>query len=134
MEDIIHINDELSYSKIENCYVIHNLTEKQSEDLLNNLEIGSWILRSDNQYGLNINAITIKISDGYVHHKDFYFSLYNNCKIYILSRKKYLFLDETNKEQIIWYKKTYDTMKEYLLYLSKIYGLNIDKQIIYEND
>ena len=133
MEAIIHINDELSYSKIENCYVVHNLTDTQTEDLLSNLELGSWILRSDKKYGLDINIITIKINDGYIHHGDFYFSLSNEYEVYTLSRTKYMFLDENNKNKIL-YKKTFNTMREYLLYLSNIYGLNIDKQIIYEND
>ena len=39
-----------------------------------------------------------------------------------------------NPTKTLYYKKKYETMEEFLLYLSKIYNLNINKQIIYEND
>ena len=133
MDDIIPINDSLFYSKIKNCYVIHNLNETQSEDLLDKLDIGSWILRKDYRYGIDINAITIKINDGFVHHSDFYFTFNSKYDVYILNKRS-MFLEENKKDKKILYDKTFDTMREYLLYLSNIYDLNIDKQIIYEDD
>ena len=124
MNDIKHINNELSYAKFFNSYVIHNLTETQTENLLTNLEVNSWILRTDMKYGFNLHAITIKTNEGFIHHNGFLFDY--NFKVYIISNS---YMTKT-----LYYKKKYETMEEFLLYLSNIYGLNIDKQIIYEND
>jgi hypothetical protein len=43
-------------------------------------------------------------------------------------------IHQNNPTKILYYKKKYETMEEYLLYLSNIYNLDINKQIIYEND
>lgn len=126
---ISHINDELSYAKFNNSYVIHNLTEKQTENLLSTLEVDSWILRTDIKYGFNLNAITIKTNEGFIHHNGFLFDY--NFEVYIISNS-YMMIHRPT--ETLYYKKKYETMNEYLLYLSNIYGLDVDKQIIYEND
>jgi hypothetical protein len=112
---IRHINDELSYITFCDYYIVHNLTEEQTENILGNLEVNSWILRTDNKYKRNFHAITIKTNDGFVHHNGFLFK--TNFQVHIIKENK-----------------TYETMKEYILYLSKSYGFDINKQIIYEND
>ena len=126
---IWHINNELSYAKFNNSYVIHNLTESQAENLLTNLEVNSWILRTDMKYGFDLHAITIKTNEGFIHHNRFLFGY--NFKVYIISNSHMIIHNPT---KTLYYKKKYETMKEFLLYLSKIYNLNINKQIIYEND
>ena len=131
MNDFIHINDELSYAKFSNSFVIHNLTETQTENLLTNLDVNSWILRTDMKYGFNLHAITIKTNEGFIHHNGFLFDY--NFEVYIIS-KSYMMIHQNNPTKILYYKKKYETMEEYLLYLSEIYNLNINKQIIYEND
>jgi hypothetical protein len=131
MNNIIHINDELSYAKFSNSFVIHNLTETQTENLLTNLDVNSWILRTDMKYGFNLHAITIKTNEGFIHHNGFLFDY--NFEVYIIS-KSYMMIHQNNPTKTLYYKKKYETMEEYLLYLSEIYNLNINKQIIYEND
>ena len=122
---IVHINDVTSYSKFSNFYVEHNLTDESAEKVMKDLEIGSWILCIKKYDIINLNFITIKTSDGMVHHRNFKFNF-------------------TEKEEIVevssiyngkvYIKNTYKTMKEYLEKLSSIYGLDVDKQVIYEDD
>ena len=107
------INNELCYISFHDYYIVHNLTELQTENLLANLEVYSWILRTDNKE--NSHAITIKTNDGYIHHNGFIFK--NNFQVHIIKENK-----------------IFGTMKEYVLYLSKCYGFDINKQVIYEND
>lgn len=135
---ITQINNSTSYAKFNNCYVDHNLTFEQTVDLLKDLEDGSWILWNyieiKNNLELKLNAITIKITEGFVNHDRFIFDMLENVDgvIYV---NIYETLSEYNKdEKKIYAKKSYKTMKEYLERLSEIYGLDLDKQIIYEND
>ena len=112
---ISQINNELSYITFCDYYIVHNLTELQAENLLVNLEVNSWILRTDINHKGNSHAITIKTNDGFVHHNGFFFS--NNFQVHIINENK-----------------IFGIMKEYIIYLSRCYGFDINKQIIYEND
>lgn len=122
---IIHINDNTSYSKFSNFYCEHNLTDESAEKIMKDLEIGSWILCIKKYDNINLNSITIKTSDGLVHHRNFKFSFTDGKEIVEVS---------SIYDGKVYVKKTYKTMKEYLEKLSKIYGLNLDKQVIYEDD
>ena len=135
---ITHINDSKSYAKFNNSYVDHNLTFEQTVNLLKDLEVGSWILWNyieiKNNLELTLNAITIKITEGFVIHDRFIFDMIENVDD-IIEVNIYETLSDNNKdEKKIYAKKSYKTMKEYLEKLSEIYGLDLDKQIIYEND
>jgi hypothetical protein len=135
---ITHINDSTSYAKFNNSYVDHNLTFEQTVNLLKDLEDGSWILWNyieiKNNLELTLNAITIKITEGFVIHDRFIFDMIENVDD-VIEVSIYETLSDNNKEEKkIYAKKSYKTMKEYLEKLSKIYGLDLDKQIIYEND
>jgi hypothetical protein len=119
---IRHINDNTSIAMFANCYVDHNLDDISSELIIKDLEIGSWILRNykDSDNGIIMNAITIKLKDGIVHHNGFKFILKEEPQVYIkrsLSR-----ID------------TFKTMHEFLNKLNVIYGLDLNKQVIYEDD
>jgi hypothetical protein len=83
------------------------------------------------KYGFNLHAITIKTNEGFIHHNGFLFDY--NFEVYIISNS-YMMIHQNNPTKTLYYKKKYETMEEYLLYLSEIYNLNINKQIIYEND
>jgi ribosome-associated toxin RatA of RatAB toxin-antitoxin module len=122
---IVHINDVTSYSKFSNFYVEHNLTDESAEKVMKDLEIGSWILCIKKYDNINLNSITIKTSDGLVHHRNFKFNFQEEKEIVEVS---------SMYDGRVYVKKTYKTMKEYLEKLSKIYGLNLDKQVIYEDD
>ena len=117
---IRHINDNTSIAMFSNCYVDHNLDDTSSELILKDLEIGSWILRNYKDDIEIMNAITIKITDGIVHHKGFKFILKEEPQVYI--KRSYGRID------------TCKTMQEYLNKLNKVYGLDLDKQVIYEDD
>jgi hypothetical protein len=119
---IRHINDNTSYIMFSNSYCDHNLDEKSSELIIKDLEIGSWILRNykDPDNGIMMNAITIKLEDGITHHKSFRFILKEEPQVYIKrSFKNY---------------DTCKTMYDFLLKLNVVYGLDINKQVIYEDD
>jgi hypothetical protein len=118
---IRHINDNTSIAMFANCYCDHNLDDISSELIIKDLEKGSWILRNyKDETGIILNAITIKLEEGIVHHKGFKFILKEEPQIYI--KRSYGRID------------TYKTMYEYLYKLNDIYGLDLDKQIIYEDD
>lgn len=127
---IIHINDNTSYSKFSNSYCEHNLTDESAEKVMKDLEIGSWILCIKKYDNINLNSITIRTSDGLVHHRNFKFNLPRNS----LPLEKEIVEVSSIYDGKVYVKKTYKTMKEYLEKLSKIYGLNLDKQVIYEDD
>ena len=123
MTDFIrHINDNTSIAMFSNCYVDHNLDDISSELIMKDLESGSWILRNykDSENGGMMNAITIKITDGIVHHKGFKFILKEEPQVYI--KRSFGRID------------TCKTMHEYLNKLNDVYRLDLDKQIIYEDD
>jgi hypothetical protein len=110
-----------------NCYVDHNLDDTSSELIIKDLEIGTWILRnyidsydSDDKNRTKMNAITIKITDGIIHHKGFKFILKEEPQVYI--KRSYGRID------------TCKTMEEYLNKLNVVYGLDLNKQVIYEDD
>jgi hypothetical protein len=97
---------------------------------MKDLEIGSWILCIKKYDNINLNSITIRTSDGLVHHRNFKFNLPRNS----LPLEKEIVEVSSIYDGKVYVKKTYKTMKEYLEKLSKIYGLNLDKQVIYEDD
>ena len=130
---IVHINDVTSYSKFSNFYVEHNLTDESAEKVMKDLEIGSWILCIKKYDKINLNSITIKTSDGLVHHRNFKFNFPRNFSPLEKEEKEIVEVSSIYDGKV-YVKKTYKTMKEYLEKLSKIYGLNLDKQVIYEDD
>ena len=135
---IIPIDNSTSYAKFSNFYVDHNLNYEQTENLLKNLDVGSWILWNYtehlNNIKLKLNAITIKISDGLVHHNKFIFRLTNKFNDVLEVNLRQTLSNDNLDEKKIYANKSYNTMKEYLEKLSEIYGLDLDKQIIYEDD
>jgi len=135
---IIHIDNSTSYSKFSNFYVDHNLNSEQTENLLKNLDIGSWILWNYTEYlnniKLKLNAITIRINDGFVHHNKFIFRLTDKFNDVLEVNLRQTLSNDNLDEKKIYANKSYNTMKEFLEKLSKVYGLDIDKQIIYEDD
>jgi hypothetical protein len=124
------IDDYTCYAPFNNCCVIHNLNEEQAENILKNLEPYCWILRTDTTNSYELNAITMKTDDGFIHHKDFYWNFFSEKDDQILILDKTLTL--IDKKLI--YKKSYANMGEFLQKLKEIYGLNIDRQVIFEND
>jgi hypothetical protein len=135
---ITQIDNSTFYSKFSNSYVDHNLTLEQTINLLKDLEVGSWILwnykEQNDNLELKLNAITIKIDEGFVYHDKFIFRMVGDLDD-VLEVNIYETLSKYNKdERKIYVKNSYKTMKEYLDKLSKIYGLDLDKQIIYEDD
>ena len=124
------IDDYTSYAPFNNSCVIHNLNEEQAESVLKNLEPYCWILRTDKTRSYELYAITIKTDDGFIHHKDFYWNFFSEKDDQIL------ILDVTSTiiNNKLTFKKSYANMGEFLQKLKKIYGLNIDRQVIYEND
>ena len=121
---IRYINDNTSIAMFANCYVDHNLDDISSELIMKDLEIGSWMLRnyedSDDKNRILMNAITIKLEEGIVHHKGFKFILKEEPQVYI--KRSYGQVD------------TCKTMQEFLNKLNVVYGLDLDKQVIYEDD
>jgi len=124
------IDDFTCYAPFNNSCVLHNLDEEQAENVLKNLEPYCWILRTDKTSSYELNAITIKIEDGFIHHKDFYWNLFSEKdeQIFILDKTLTLI------DKKITFNKSYANMGEFLKKLKEIYGLNIDRQVIYEND
>jgi hypothetical protein len=104
------------------CYIDHNLDDISSELIIKDLEIGSWLLRNykDSENGIMMNAITIKLKDGIVHHNEFKFVLKEEPQVYI--KRSFGRIDTCN------------TMHEFLKKLNVVYGLDLDKQVIYEDD
>jgi hypothetical protein len=137
-ENLTQINDSTFYSKFTNSYVDHNLTFEQTVDLLKDLDVGSWILwnykEHKNNLELKLNAITIKINEGFVTHNRFIFNLFENLDDVIEVNINETLSEYNKNEMKIYSNKSYETMKEYLEKLSLIYGLDLDKQIIYEDD
>jgi hypothetical protein len=129
--EINHLTNNLSVCSFSNCYCDHNLNETSALEIMKDMEIGSWILWNytpikDN--GIRVNAITIKLQDDIVHHKNFIFRFsIEEDDIIEFSKNALLF------ENKITIKKSYKTFHEYLLVLNKIYGLDIEKQVIYED-
>jgi len=122
------INNNTSYWKFTNSYVVHNLSESLSFELMKDLDIGSWILwvYKEPETQVSLNAITIKTSDGLVNHTNFIFDLYNKNEEVIEVYKSY--------ERKLISNKSYSTMKEFLEKLNTVYRLDLDKQVIYEDD
>jgi hypothetical protein len=130
-----YINDSTSYVSVSqsNSYCIHNLNEQSAEKVIISLEIGSWILwiYKDDLINKKLNAITIRTDEGIIHHKDFLFqSDFQEPEVCEIDVEK-TYIKNKNK---LYAKKTYKTMKDYLIVLNKIYGLDLDKQVIYEDD
>ena len=105
---------------------------------MKDLDDGSWILWNyieiKNNLELTLNAITIKIYEGFVHHDRFIFRMIGDLDDVLEVSINETLLNYNNDEKKIYVKKSYKTMKDYLDKLSKIYGLDLDKQIIYEDD
>jgi len=135
---IVHINDVTSYSKFSNFYVEHNLTDESAEKVMKDLEIGSWILCIKKYDIINLNFITIKTSDGLVHHRNFKFNFIAGPGEVgpgeVVAEKAEIVEVSSIYNGKVYIKNTYKTMKEYLEKLSSIYGLDLDKQVIYEDD
>jgi hypothetical protein len=132
-ENTSYIDSVTSYVKHNNSYCVHNLNEQSAEKLMDNLEIGSWILwiYKNDLINKKLNAITIKTNDGIIHHKNFLFQIYfQTPEIYEISITQSII----NNNEKLYIRKKYETMKEFLEKLNKIYGLDLDKQVIYEDD
>jgi hypothetical protein len=132
---VSHINENTSYASVRqsNSYCVHNLNEQSAEKVINNLEIGSWILwiYKDELINSKLNAITIRTDEGIIHHKDFLFqSNFQKPEVCEIDVEK-TYIKNKNK---LYARKTYEIMKDYLVVLNKIYGLDLDKQVIYEDD
>ena len=124
-------DDIISYAKHTDFYCIHNLNKQSTEKLMNNLDIGSWILwiYKDNLINKKLNAITIKTNEGLVHHKNFIFQInFQTPEVLEISITQSIIKKE------LYIRKEYHTMTEFLYKLKKVYGLNLDKQVIYEDD
>lgn len=139
--NIIIIDHERCYVKYSQSYVFHNLDQCSSIKVLSDLDTGSWILWHYKQDGNERNAITIKLKEGYAHHYNFIFDVFNdNFQIFnILEDSSKIdqnvskeYINENNKKTYVFEK--YKTFYDFLLKLNQIYGLIIDKQVIYEND
>jgi hypothetical protein len=122
------INNNTSYWKFTDFYVVHNLNETSSFELMKNLDVGSWILwvYEDSETKVHLNAITIKTSDGFVNHKNFIFDF---CR----TNEQVLEVYKTSQGKLVSIK-SYITMKEFLEKLNTVYSLDLDKQVIYEDD
>jgi len=122
------INNNTSYWKFTDFYVVHNLNETSSFELMKNLDVGSWILwvYEDSETKVHLNAITIKTSDGLVNHKNFIFDF---CR----TNEQVLEVYKTVQGKLVSIK-SYITMKEFLEKLNTVYSLDLDKQVIYEDD
>ena len=134
-ENFTHIDPITSYAKYSNSICVHNLNEQSAEKLMRNLEIGAWILwiYKNDMINQKLNVITIKTNEGLVHHKDFLYGLHSqNPDVYEVSITNTLINEKINGKLHI--RKKYKTMKEFLEKLNKIYGLDLDKQVIYEDD
>jgi hypothetical protein len=151
--NITEIDFERSYIKYSEVFFFHNLDEVTSTKLLSDLDNGSWILWHYKQNGKERNAITIRVNEGFVHHYNFIFDVFND-NFQILDILEYNsemdpdipydeiksyqnnvcdeYIYENNKKTYIF--KKYKTFYDFLLKLNKIYGLVIDKQVVYEND
>jgi len=128
-KNFIIINDSTCYAPYKNAAVIHNLNFQSAEKLMENLDQGSWVLwiYRDELSKIKLHAITIKTNEGLVHHKDF---LYYNFEVLEISITK-TFINGGDK---LFIKKIYKNLEEYLDKLNKIYGLDKNKQVIYEDD
>jgi hypothetical protein len=122
------INNNTSYWKFTDFYVVHNLNETSSFELMKNLDVGSWILwvYKDLDTEVSLNAITIKTADCLINHTNFIFDFYNKNEQVIEVYKTY--------DRKIYSEKSYITIKEFLEKLNTVYGLDLDKQVIYEDD
>ena len=122
------INNNTSYWKFTDFYVVHNLNETSSFELMKDLDVGSWILwvYKDPEIQISLNAITIKTTDCLVNHTNFIFDFHNK-------NEQVNEVYKTN-ERKLFISKSYTTMKEFLEKLNTIYGLILDKQVIYEDD
>jgi hypothetical protein len=132
-ENFTHIDPITSYAKYSNSICVHNLNEQSAEKLMRNLEIGAWILwiYKNDMINQKLNVITIKTNEGLVHHKDFLYELHSqNPDVYEVSITNTLI----NSDGKLYVRKKYKTMKEFLEKLNKVYGLDLDKQVIYEDD
>jgi DNA-directed RNA polymerase subunit H (RpoH/RPB5) len=134
-ENTTHIDSVTSYAKHSNFYCVHNLNEESAEKLMNNLNIGSWILwiYKDDLINKKLNAITIKTNEGLVHHKNFIFEMYfQKPEVYEVSITHTIINQKIDGK--LYIRKEYKTMKEFLEKLNRVYGLDLDKQVIYEDD
>ena len=118
------IDDERSFTKYSKCYFFHNLNKSSAEKVLSDLVKGSWILWNYEEKNQKKNAITIKLEEGYVHHYNFIFDIFNE--------EYEVYIEQENQKTYV--EKKYKTFLDFLKKLNEIYGLEIDKQVIYEND
>ena len=103
---------ELQYSKFDNIYVIHSYTDRELVQIMNNAEIGAWLLNEKHEFGIPMNSIIIKTMDGLVHHKYFIYTLDKEFEVFeICDTSMYIYEYISNK---IWIKNTYATMKNFL--------------------
>ena len=129
---INHLTNNLSICSFPNVYCDHNLNETSALEIMKDMEVGYWILWNyapfkDN--GIRLNAITIKLQDEIVHHNNFIFKFFDTGDDIIEFSKNTLLFE--NK---ITVKKSYKTFHDYLLKLNDVYGLDVEKQVIYEDD
>jgi hypothetical protein len=131
-DGIREINNSTCYSKFDNCCCIHNLNFKSAENVMKDLEKGAWILWIYKNKYINkkLQAITIKMDNGLVHHKEFLYGLtFNDFQVCEID------VDMTYyKKDTLVIRKTYKSLRDFLEKLNEIYGLEIDKQVIYEDD
>lgn len=122
------INNNTYYWKFTNFYVVHNLNDVSSLIVMKDLDVGSWILwvYKDLETQVSLNVITIKTADGLINHKNFIFDFYNE-------NEQVLEVYKTYKKKLVS-SKSYSTMKKFLEKLNTVYGLDLDKQVIYEDD
>lgn len=147
-DNSIIIDHERSYIKFNDffcCY--HRINEEKAEKILSDLDEGSWILWDNSNE--KTNCITIKLKDGYIHHTDFIYNIFDDkYKVYVLVPNifKILNKDEVDDQKFDYIgsikiqnekkyvQKVYKNYYDFLIHLNKIYGLDINKQVIYEND
>jgi hypothetical protein len=148
----IEIDHERCYTKYSEIFFFHNLDKESSIKVISDLDIGAWILWHYKQDGKERNAITIKLKEGYAHHYNFILDVFNKEHQVLNIVELYSKLDPDilddrmsclrtknighfmEKEKKTYVHETYKTFFDFLKKLNNIYGLEIDKQVIYEND
>jgi hypothetical protein len=121
----------MTYNTWNNFYVIHNFTDKELITIMKNADIGAWLFNEYTEFGVPMNSIIIKTTDGLVHHKYFIYILNKEFEVYELCNEAMSTFEYIIPNKI-WVKNTYVRMKDFLDKLHTIYNLDIDKQIIIE--